>query len=206
MRILAGTMCACTFVVAALAACGGSESAPTPAATSTPSAPPPTATATTIPPSPTPQPTATPAPSGAPTGLIIPSIGTNLPVRSVGLTAARQIEDVAQGEVGFYTLSDPVGQPGNSFWIGNRDGSFGGLMDTIRTGAEVFIPTASGGRYVYTVMSLTKFTVAELDMGKVLYPKLEPTEQRLTILTSADLDPQTGNDLSYWVVVANRKP
>ncbi len=206
MRMHAGMMVAVALLTAAVAACGGSESAPTPAPTATPSAAPPTATARTVPPSPTPQPTATPAPSGPPTGMVIPSIGTNLPVRAVGLTAARQIEDVAQGEVGFYTLSDPVGQPGNSFWIGNRDGSFGGLMDTLRAGAEVFIPTASGGRYVYTVMSLTKFTVAELDMGKVLYPKLEPTEQRLTILTSADLDPQTGNDLSYWVVVANRKP
>ncbi len=50
MRMHAGMMVAGALLTAALAACGGSESAPTPAPTATPSAALPTATATTPPP------------------------------------------------------------------------------------------------------------------------------------------------------------
>ncbi|MBK6662106.1 MAG: class F sortase [Thermoflexaceae bacterium] len=206
MRMHAGMMVAGVLLTAALAACGGSESAPTSAPTSTPSAAPSTATATTPPPSPTPQPTATPAPSGPPTGMVIPSIGTNLPARAVGLTAAQQIEHVAQGEVGIYSLASLPGVKGNSFWVGNSAGTFRDQLDTVREGADVFVTTESGGRYVYSVVSLTRYTAATIRMGELIYPKLDPAEERLTIITTASVDPVTQLDDSWWVVVANRKP
>ncbi len=190
---------------ALLTACGGGGTDATPSP-SPASAVPATATATLAPPTAVPTPTVTPVPSGQPTRLYIPSIGTNMPAAPKGMTADRQIESVMQGEAGYYTQSDPVGKPGNAFWFGNKDGTFHGRMDTIRTGAEIFISTESGGRYVYSVVSLTKYGLAELDMGAVIYPKLPAGEERLTILTSADLDPQTGAHLSYFVVVAIRKP
>ncbi|MFN8508165.1 MAG: sortase [Dehalococcoidia bacterium] len=207
MRTVRFGMLVALTVAGTLAACGGSDSNATPSPMPTTEVPG-TATATPplAPPTAVPTPTASPVPSGKPVRMVIPSIGTNVPAVPKGLTANRQIEPVMQGEAGYYTPSDPVGKPGNAFWLGNRDGTFGGRMDTIRAGAEIFITTESGGRYVYSVVSLTKFTVAQLDMAKVIAPTLAPGEERLTILTSADLDAQTGADLSYWVVVATRKP
>lgn len=204
MRMHAGMMVAGVLLTAALAACGGSESAPTPAPTATPSAALPTATATTPPPSPTP--TITPVPSGSATRLYIPSIGTNTPARLIGMTADQQIEPVMQGEVGIYSLASLPGVKGNSFWVGNSAGTFRDQLDTVREGADVFVTTESGGRYIYSVVSLTRYTAATIRMGELIYPKLDPAEERLTIITTASIDPVTQLDDSWWVVVANRKP
>jgi len=122
------------------------------------------------------------------------------------MTADRQIEPVMEGEVGIYSLASLPGVKGNSFWVGNSAGTFRNQLDTVREGADVFVTTESGGRYVYSVVSLTRYTAATIRMGELIYPKLDPTEERLTIITTASVDPVTQLDDSWWVVVANRKP
>jgi sortase (surface protein transpeptidase) len=126
----------------------------------------PTAGLPTLVPQPTRPPTATPDPfhrTGVPVRLVIPAIGVDAFIESVGLTASREM-DVPKGwmNAGWYREGFYPGEPGNAVIDGHLDSTGGGPavfwdLDKLVPGDEVSVIYEDGTSFTFAVQGNQTF-------------------------------------------------
>lgn len=124
-------------------------------------------------PAPTASQAAAPAPAPAPVRaapavdrLVIPSIGLNSQLVSVGLTGAGAV-DVHPSLAGWWNGSAQPGTPGAAFIDGHSPGVLSPLTN-IGTGAHISVNKADGQVYNYTVVFRETVALSSVDMRKAL--------------------------------------
>lgn len=171
------------------------EPVPLPFDTPTP-IPVPTATVPVVPPAPPPT---APPPSipvtdeGIPDRLVIPSVGIDAPIISVGWRVVEQnnqqysIWDVADYAVGWHKTSARLGQPGNSVMAGhhNINGEVFRDLVNVEVGDRVTVYSAGGAReYVIDLKTIVKEKGEPPEVRQRNAQWIAPTtDERLTLVT-----------------------
>ena len=114
--------------------------------------------------------------------LIIPSIGLNAQLVTVGLTAQGAV-DVNPNLPGRWNGSVQPGSAGAVFVDGHKEGIFRNL-GALAVGSQVTINLASGVNYNYTVRATEAVELSKVDMSKALHPFGGATEG-LNLMTCA---------------------
>ncbi|MCA9831203.1 MAG: class F sortase [Dehalococcoidia bacterium] len=220
----------------ALAACGGSSAAETPAAGATTSLPAPSATATpTMRPTNTPTPVPTPTPyNGRIARFQVPGLGIDAPIEELAINSLGEL-DTPKAEnvaVGWYYIYDKPGRlnPDNRGWV-----DFGGKqivngftgnsvfsahvyyhnvpapfqkMAQAKAGDQVLVTMEDGRQYKYEVVSNQQYNRDTIPMGDIIWPKQKPADEEwITMITcGGELDATGWEYLSRDVVVARRIP
>jgi len=128
--------------------------------------------------------------------LIIPSIGLNAQLVTVGLTAQGAV-DVNPYLPGRWNGSAQPGSAGAVFVDGHKEGIFRDL-GALAVGRQVTISLSSGANYNYTVRATEVVELSKVDMSKALHP-FGGAMEGLNLMTCAGA--WTGSTYSHRLIV-----
>ena len=128
--------------------------------------------------------------------LIIPSIGLNAQLVTVGLTAQGAV-DVNPNLPGRWNGSAQPGSAGAVFVDGHKEGIFRDL-GALAVGSQVTISLSSGANYNYTVRATEVVELSKVDMSKALHP-FGGAMEGLNLMTCAGA--WTGSTYSHRLIV-----
>jgi LPXTG-site transpeptidase (sortase) family protein len=150
-------------------------------------------TATPIPPTPPPAPAPAPVVGGAPTRLVIDSVGIDSEVTPVGWSVVEQdgrqysIWQVADFAVGWHKTTAPLGQPGNTVMAGHHNVKGEVFRDLVNVEVGDRVTVYSGDKkfeYVVELKTIVKEKGEPLEVRQRNAQWIAPTnDERLTFVT-----------------------
>jgi len=176
----------------------------------------PSATATALPTN-VPTPTQTPTPfAGETARLLIPRFGVDSAIEEIGISANNELQTPKDPlKTGWYYIYDRPGWGGNAVFSAHVDyypnilGPFHKLSQ-LELNDEVDVVMANGQTYKYRVVSNHRYSVSNIPMGDIIWPKTRPaTAEWITLITCggdfvSGAPGQGGYYLHRDVVVAER--
>jgi len=146
----------------------------------------------------------------APERLIVPSLGVDAPVVTLGIKENGDMESPDGSDpVGWYTFSPTPGNPGNTVFSGHRDWHTGragifGRLGELRSGDNVSVVLTDGSRVTYVVALSVLIAPDEMPIGDII--GVTPVET-LTLITCEGTFDATSRDYDKRRIVwASRTP
>jgi sortase (surface protein transpeptidase) len=137
--------------------------------------------------------------SGHPVRLIIPSIGLNAPVESVGINEKGEMDvpDGSSTEVGWYKYGTIPGNVGSAVIDAHVYAAFDDLR-YLKVGSEVYVENTDGKRLKFVVNDSRVYQLGELTSG-MLFGKRDA--RRLNLITCAGEPTADGSTYTHRLVV-----